>query len=122
MFASDSYLEDLAAPESAESAKSSKSSNQFAVDKEVIRQGDNGQVSGLTILGTAFGCGKTVLVTGFAAMLSSYGFNVRAIKPIVIGASKNIEAELAFISSITRTVPDHSPIFCHTSHGLSQAD
>jgi len=74
------------------------------------------------VIGTEFGCGKTVLVTGLAAMLKGNGFSVRAIKPIVTGKRKDIEAELSFISSITQTTFSESPFVLEPEVGISSAN
>lgn len=59
--------------------------------------------SGVAVIGTEAGCGKTVFTTGVAAALREQGFPTRAIKPFVIGTRQSAEAELSFMSSISRT-------------------
>jgi len=81
-----------------------------------------GRKSALAVVGTEFGCGKTVLLTGLVAMLKSYGFSARAVKPIVTGKRDQVEAELSFISSITQTNVSASPVVLDPSVGLSSAD
>jgi dethiobiotin synthetase len=71
---------------------------------------------GLTILGTEFGCGKTTLITGLTALLNEQGFQARAIKPVVLG---NWQAELSFISTITRIPLDYNPELLETGIGLN---
>ena len=58
---------------------------------------------GLAILGTEPGCGKTVLTTGLAATLQEEGFAARAVKPICLCGRQEAQAELSFISSISKT-------------------
>lgn len=73
----------------------------------------------LAIIGTDFACGKTVLMTGLAGMLRSSGFSVRAIKPLVVGRPEERDAEQAFISSITHTLPALPPVVLDLSEGIS---
>jgi dethiobiotin synthetase len=84
--------------------------------------GIRAQKSGLAIIGSDFGCGKTVLLAGLAAMLRSNGFAARALKPIVTGRRDQIEAELAFISSITQTAVGSPPIVLDPALGISNGD
>ncbi|HEY9870899.1 MAG TPA: dethiobiotin synthase [Candidatus Obscuribacterales bacterium] len=70
-------------------------------------KGQGRSAPGLVVVGTEPGCGKTVVATGLAAVLQEEGFAARAIKPILIGQSQECQAELSFMSSITRTVLDY---------------
>jgi dethiobiotin synthetase len=71
---------------------------------------DGSSASSLNILGTEFGCGKTILMSGLSALLREQGFTVAAKKPVLIGSKREREAERAFISSISRTPPSISSI------------
>jgi len=64
---------------------------------------------GVVVMGTEAGCGKTIFMTGLSAALRDEGFPTRAIKPFVLGARRDAESEIAFISSITHT-PVNYPI------------
>ena len=64
---------------------------------------------GVAVFGTEAGCGKTIFMTGLSAALRDEGFPTRAIKPFVLGARRDAENELAFISAITHT-PVNYPI------------
>jgi dethiobiotin synthetase len=77
------------------------------------------RVEGLTILGTEFGCGKTVLTTGLAALLNQQGFQAQAIKPIVSGSQTSWQAELSFISTITGTPLDYLPVLVEPGVGIT---
>src|SRR5262249_46735770 len=50
------------------------------------------------------------------------GFSARAIKPIVTGKRKEIEAELSFISSITQTAFSEPPVVLEAEVGISGAN
>lgn len=80
------------------------------------------QQSGLTILGTQFGCGKTVLMTGLTAMLKEHGFEACAVKPLVSGQSHENEAELGFISAITGSFAVSPISVLSPTMGISEAN
>jgi dethiobiotin synthetase len=75
---------------------------------------------GLTILGTEFGCGKTVLITGLAALLNEQGFQAEAIKPVVCGPQQAWQTELSFISTITHMPLDYQPIVFRPGVGMDR--
>jgi dethiobiotin synthetase len=56
----------------------------------------------LSILGTEFGCGKSVLMAGLTALLHEQGFRADAIKPIVIGSPHERNAEIKFIATVCK--------------------
>lgn len=68
------------------------------------------ELSGLAFVGTEPGSGKTVLMTGLAGVLSDYGANIRAIKPLGIGSHKKDSPELSFMSIISKSPQDY-PLF-----------
>ncbi len=67
--------------------------------------------SGLLIVGCSERCGKTVVTTGLAATLLEEGFPVRAIKPICLGARRQAESELFFMSTIARSPLTYPLVF-----------
>src|ERR1700691_3365935 len=75
-------------------------------------------VAGLTVLGTEFGCGKTVLIAGIAALLNEQGFQAQAIKPVVTGLQQAWQTELSFISTITHIPLDYRPIVLKEGMGM----
>jgi dethiobiotin synthetase len=83
-----------------------------------LRLGDN---SGLTILGTEVGCGKTAFMTGLTASLRQEGVAARAVKPVCIGPRDRAEAELSFISSITGTPRSYPASFVPSAKHLTNA-
>jgi len=83
--------------------------------------GLNKEVTGLTIVGTESGCGKTVFMTGLSALLRQQGVNVRAVKPICLGAKERAEAEISFICSISRTPRNYSSVVISSAKNLTNA-
>jgi dethiobiotin synthetase len=75
--------------------------------------------TGLLLIGTERGCGKTVFLTGLAATLKEQGFSVNAIKPIQLGLKETPDAELTFISSVTRTPINYSTQYLPSSGKLN---
>lgn len=61
------------------------------------------------IVGSEFGCGKTVFMCGLAGALREEGFSTRVVRPLVLKTNKNVESESAFLSTVGQT-PLHSPI------------
>ena len=74
------------------------------------RERQSGSTGGLAFVGTDPGCGKTVVMTGLAGVLSDYGANIRAIKPLGIGSHKKDSPELSFMSIISKSPQDY-PLF-----------
>lgn len=79
---------------------------------------NNDGMQGLTVLGTEFGCGKTVLITGLTALLNEQGFQAQAIKPVVTGHQQAWQAELSFISTITHVPLDYQPMVLQQDFGM----
>lgn len=75
-----------------------------------LSNGDRAGSNGLAFIGVSPGCGKTTVMTGLTSVLSDYGANVRAIKPLGIGAHQKDSPELSFISIITKSRVDY-PLF-----------
>ena len=75
--------------------------------------------SGLLIAGCQPGCGKTVVVTGLAGTLREEGFQVRAVKPVCLGARQSMEPELAFLSSISQTPLTYPVRYVETPESLN---
>ena len=63
--------------------------------------------NGLAFLGAETGCGKTVVMTGLASVMSDHGARIRAIKPLGIGAHKKDSCELSFMSIISKSPVDY---------------
>jgi dethiobiotin synthetase len=61
----------------------------------------------LLVIGTEFGCGKTVLMCSIAGALREIGFAVRVRKPLILCSRKAAEAELAFLASIGQSPVDY---------------
>lgn len=80
-----------------------------------------GQNSGMTILGTEAGCGKTAVMTGLSALLRQNGHSIRAVKPVSLGPRERCEAELSFICSITGTPRSYPATFVPSARQLSHA-
>ncbi len=74
---------------------------------------------GLTVLGTESGSGKTVVTTGLTALLIEQGFQAQAIKPVVTGFQADWQAELSFISTITRAPLDYQPTLVEQGIGIN---
>ncbi len=83
--------------------------------------GQSREVSGLTIVGTESGCGKTVFMTGLSALLRQQGVNVRAVKPICLGAKDRAESEISFICSISGTPRNYASVVISSAKNLTDA-
>lgn len=66
--------------------------------------------SGVCIIGCEPGCGKTVLMSGLAGVLSDYGGRVRAVKPLTYASLERSAPEYTFISSVTKTRVDYQSV------------
>lgn len=78
--------------------------------------------SGVCIVGTEPGCGKTVLMSGIAGVLGDYSGKVRAVKPVTYSRYQKSSPEYSFISSITRTPVDYPSIHLSFPPTLSQSE
>ena len=67
-------------------------------------------LTGLTIIGSEAGCGKTAAMAGLARALRDQGVNLRAIKPLSIGPGDKLDRELSFISMVTGTPRNHGAV------------
>lgn len=65
------------------------------------------------ILGSDWGCGKTVVISGLAAALEANGFRVQAYKPLSFSSSKNPLScpDQAFINAVTRQFIQVEPMY-----------
>jgi dethiobiotin synthetase len=78
--------------------------------------------SNLAILGTEFGCGKTVLMSGLVGLLREQGFTAQAIKPIFIGALAERDSEKAFIDAICRPTTNTASLMIERGRLLSEGE
>lgn len=78
--------------------------------------------AGVLIMGTGSGCGKTVFMSGLAALLREQGFLTRAVKPIVLGVKQQAESELSFISTVTHTPLTYSTTIVDRRMNLNQSN
>lgn len=67
-------------------------------------------LTGLTIIGSEAGCGKTAAMAGLARALRDQGVNLRAIKPLSIGPGDKLDRELSFISMVTGTPRNYGAV------------
>lgn len=77
--------------------------------------------NGLTIIGTEAGCGKTVFMTGLAAMLRQQGVALGAVKPISFASKDRAESEISFICSISGTPRNYATTVISSAKNLSEA-
>ena len=61
------------------------------------------------IVGSEFGCGKTVFMCGVAGALREQGFRTRVFKPLIIGGRKQSEGEVSFLATVGQT-PVNYPV------------
>lgn len=78
-----------------------------------------GAHSGLTVLGTERGCGKTVLMTGLVGLMRQQHLAVRAVKPIAFGPRDRCNSENNFISSVTATPANFPHVFAASARHLN---
>jgi dethiobiotin synthetase len=78
--------------------------------------------TGVCIVGTEPGCGKTVLMSGLAGVLGDYSGKVRAVKPVTYSRQQKSSPEYSFISNITRTPVDYPSIHLSFPPTLSQSE
>jgi len=85
-------------------------------------QTENKAGSGLLVIGSEGGCGKTTFMCGVAGALREIGFAVRVRKPLVLSSRKNCEAELAFISTVGHTPIDYPIRFAEGPMSLEETE
>jgi len=61
------------------------------------------------VVGSEFGCGKTVFMCGVAGALRELGFRTRVFKPLIIGGRKQSEDEVSFLATVGQT-PVNYPV------------
>lgn len=76
----------------------------------------------LLIIGCEPSCGKTVLMTGLAAVLGDQGIAIRAVKPLGIGSHSTDSSEMRFIRAIAGTEVDYSIRALEFPPSLSDCD